>query len=229
MAQGHRAQAAFAGGEGAWGAPHWPVFVNQIALHQPRPSILCTHGASNTGAHAISGRLRFMCTSPQGLVIFIGCQLLGSNVALSPGLGADRMVKKEFRRGCTRMHADEIRTRDLSGRIIGCAFRVQNMLGAGFLEKVYENAAAYEIRAAGLAVALQKGITVYYDGIVVGEDVADLVVEDAVAVELKASKALDPAHTVQCTNYLTATGLQLCLLLNFARPRLEIHRIAHEL
>ena len=139
------------------------------------------------------------------------------------------MVKKEFCRRCTLMHADEIRTRDLSGRIIGCAFRVQNMLGAGFLEKVYENALAYEIRAAGLAVALQKGITVYYDGIVVGEDVADLVVEDAVAVELKASKALDPAHTAQCINYLKATGLQLCLLLNFARPRLEIHRIAHEL
>ena len=138
------------------------------------------------------------------------------------------MVKKEFCRRCTLMHADEIRTRDLSGRIIGCAFRVQNMLGAGFLEKVYENALAYEIRAAGLAVALQKGIAVYYDGIVVGECVADLVVEDAV-VALKASKAPDPAHTAQCTNYLKATGLHLCPLLNSARPRLEIHRIAHEL
>ncbi|HUB49950.1 MAG TPA: GxxExxY protein [Acetobacteraceae bacterium] len=66
------------------------------------------------------------------------------------------MVKKEFCRRCTLMHADEIRTRDLSGRIIGCAFRVQNMLGAGFLEKLYENALAYEFRAAGLAVAQQK-------------------------------------------------------------------------
>jgi GxxExxY protein len=63
--------------------------------------------------------------------------------------------KKEFCRRCTLMHADEIRTRDLSGRIIGCAFRVQNMLGAGLLEKVCENALAYEIRAAGLAVAHQ--------------------------------------------------------------------------
>jgi len=85
------------------------------------------------------------------------------------------------------------------------------------------------MRGAGLSVAQQKRITVYYSGIAVGEYVADLVVEDAVAVELKASKALDPAHTAQCINYLKATGLHLCLLLNFATPRLEIHRIAHEL
>jgi len=127
------------------------------------------------------------------------------------------------------MHADEIQTKDLSGRIIGCAFRVLNTLGSGFLEKVYENALAHEMRAAGLAVAQQKGVTVYYNGVVVGEYVADLVVEDAVVVELKASRALDPAHTAQCINYLKATGLHLCLLLNFARPRLEIHRVAHEL
>ena len=127
------------------------------------------------------------------------------------------------------MHADEIQTKDLSGRIIGCAFRVLNTLGSGFLEKVYENALAHEMRAAGLAVAQQKGVTVYYNGVVVGEYVADLVVEDAVVVELKASRALDPAHTAQCINYLKATRLHLCLLLNFARPRLEIHRVAHEL
>jgi len=127
------------------------------------------------------------------------------------------------------MHADEIETGDLSGRIIGCAFGVLNTLGAGFLEKVYENALAHGMRGAGLAVAQQKGITVYYSGIAVGEYVADLLVEDAVVVELRASKALDPAHTAQCINYLKATGLHLCLMLNFARPRLKIHRIAHEL
>jgi GxxExxY protein len=127
------------------------------------------------------------------------------------------------------MHADEIRTNALSERIIGCAFRVMNTLGAGFLEKVYENALAHEMREAGLSVAQQKGITVYYNGIVVGEYVADLVVEETVVVELKASKALDPAHTAQCINYLKATGLHLCLLLNFSRPRLEIHRVVCEL
>ena len=85
------------------------------------------------------------------------------------------------------------------------------------------------MREAGLSVAQQKGITVYYAGIIVGEYVADLVVEGTVVVELKASKSLDPVHTAQCINYLKATGLHLCLLLNFGRPRLEIHRIAHEL
>ena len=127
------------------------------------------------------------------------------------------------------MHADEVRTNEVSGRIIGCAFRVQNTLGVGFLEKVYENALAYEMREAGLSVAQQKSVAVYYNGVVVGEYVADLVVEETVVVELKASRTLDPAHTAQCINYLKATGLRLCLLLNFGRPRLEIHRIAHEL
>ena len=88
---------------------------------------------------------------------------------------------------------------------------------------------AHEMREAGLSVAQQKGITVYYNGIVVGEYVADLVVEETVVVELKASKALDPVHTAQCINYLKATGLHLCLLLNFGRPRREIHRVAYEL
>ena len=105
------------------------------------------------------------------------------------------------------MDADEIRTNALSERIIGCAFRVLNTLGPGFLEKVYENALAHELREAGLAVVQQKGITVYYRSIPVGDYIADLVVEGTVVVELKASKALDPAHTAQCINYLKATGL----------------------
>ena len=127
------------------------------------------------------------------------------------------------------MHADEIRINALSERIIGYAFRVLNTLGAGFLEKVYENALAHEMREARLSVAQQKGITVYYNGTVVGDYVADLVVEETIVVELKASKTLEPAHTAQCINYLKATGMHLCLLLNFGRPRLEIHRVAHEL
>src|SRR5690348_2937989 len=127
------------------------------------------------------------------------------------------------------MHADKNPANELSERIIGCAFRVLNTLGAGFLEKVYENALAHEMREAGLSVAQQKGITVSYKGILVGEYVADLVVEGSVVVELKATKSLDPAHTAQCINYLKATGMHVCLLLNFASPRLEIHRLVHEL
>jgi GxxExxY protein len=127
------------------------------------------------------------------------------------------------------MHADEAGINRLSERVIGCAFQVLNTLGAGFLEKVYENALAHELRKNGLRVAQQKGISVTYDGVAVGEYAVDLLVEDTIIVELKAIKALDNAHTAQCLNYLKATGLHLCLLLNFGKPRLEIQRIAHGL
>jgi GxxExxY protein len=127
------------------------------------------------------------------------------------------------------MHADDIEVNRLSERIIGCAFQVLNTLGAGFLEKVYENALAHELRKSGLLVAQQQGITVTYDGIVVGEYNVDILVEGTIIIELKAINALDNAHTAQCLNYLKATGLHLCLLLNFGKSRLEIQRIAHDL
>ena len=123
------------------------------------------------------------------------------------------------------MNADDTVVNRLSERIIGCAFTVANTLGSGFLEKVYENALAHELRKAGLVVAQQRGIIVRYDGVIVGEYAVDLLVEDAVLVELKAIKALDDIHRAQCLNYLRATGLHLCLLLNFGKPRLEIKRI----
>jgi GxxExxY protein len=115
----------------------------------------------------------------------------------------------------------------LSERIIGCSFAVTRVLRPGFLEKVYENALAHELRKAGLAVRQQYGIVVRYDGVIVGEYMADLLVADTVLVELKAVKALDAAHVAQCLNYLKATGLPLCLLLNFGAPRLEIRRLAN--
>ncbi len=102
-----------------------------------------------------------------------------------------------------------------------------NKLGCGFLEKVYENALAHELRKAGLSVAQQYRIKVRYDDIIVGEYTADLLVDGAVVVELKAVKALDSIHTAQCINYLKASGLQLCLLLNFGKPRVEVHRVAN--
>jgi GxxExxY protein len=123
------------------------------------------------------------------------------------------------------MNADDTVVNRLSESIIGCAFTVANTLGSGFLEKVYENALAHELRKAGPVVAQQRGIIVRYDGVIVGEYAVDLLVEDAVLVELKAIKALDDIHRAQCLNYLRATGLHLCLLLNFGKPRLEIKRI----
>ena len=113
----------------------------------------------------------------------------------------------------------------VSERIIGCAFTVANTLGVGFFEKVYENALAHELRKAGIIVLQQHGIAVVYDGVVVGNYAADLLVEGMVLVELKAVSALDSSHKAQCLNYLKATGLPLCLLLNFGRPRLEVRRL----
>ena len=115
----------------------------------------------------------------------------------------------------------------LSERIIGCAYNVSNGLGAGFLEKVYENALAHEMRKAGLKVEQQRPLVVHYDGVVVGEYAADLLVEDCILVELKAVKDFDDAHMAQCLNYLTATGLSLCLLLNFGRPSVQVRRIVN--
>jgi len=101
-----------------------------------------------------------------------------------------------------------------------------NTLGVGFLEKVYENALAHELRKIGLNVAQQHGVTVRYDDIV-GGYTADMLVEGIVVVELKAVKTLDSAHTAQCINYLKTSGLRLCPPLNFGKPRVEIHRLAN--
>jgi GxxExxY protein len=127
------------------------------------------------------------------------------------------------------MNADKRRSEinRITQKIIQCAFQVSNILGAGFLEKVYENSLAHELRKAGVRVEQQAGINVSYDGQVVGEYVADLLVEQAVLVELKAVKELDEIHAAQCMNYLRATGLLICLLINFGKPKVEIRRIVN--
>ncbi|HEY1932049.1 MAG TPA: GxxExxY protein [Acetobacteraceae bacterium] len=126
-------------------------------------------------------------------------------------------------------HADKTELNALSGEIIGCAFAVLNTLGAGFLEKVYENALALELRDHGITVEQQHGITVTYRGVAVGEYFVDLLVGQSVLVELKSVRALEEIHRMQCVNYLKGTGLQLCLLLNFGLPRLEIKRVVNHL
>jgi GxxExxY protein len=105
------------------------------------------------------------------------------------------------------MNADERRLDEITDKVIGCAFVVSNVLGAGFVEKVYENALTHELRSVGLAVAQQYGVAVRYKGILVGEYVADLLVANEVVVEIKAVRALDDVHNAQCMNYLKATGL----------------------
>ena len=127
------------------------------------------------------------------------------------------------------MNADlnKSQMKQLTEKIIQCAFDVSNTLGCGFLEKVYENALAHELRKAGLKAQQQHGITVYYDGVAVGEYTADLLVEGVLLIELKAVKDLDDIHLAQCMNYLKATNLRLCLLINFAKPRVEVRRIVN--
>ena len=127
------------------------------------------------------------------------------------------------------MKPDERRLNELTEKIIGCAYEVSNTLGCGFLEKVYENALAHELRKNGVGVTQQQAINVYYDDVTVGKYVADLLVEGDVLVEMKAVRQLDSIHLAQCMNYLKATGLKICLLLNFGKQRVEIKRIVNNL
>lgn len=120
------------------------------------------------------------------------------------------------------MNTDELNA--LSQRTIACAFAVHSELGNGFLEKVYENAMCVELEKNGLKFERQKPLNVFYAGTLVGEFQADIVVENALILELKAIKSLTDAHAAQCINYLKATGLPLCLLINFGEARACVKR-----
>jgi GxxExxY protein len=110
---------------------------------------------------------------------------------------------------------------DLTEKIIGCAYKVHNTLGPGFLEKVYENALRIELEKLGLRVKQQEPINVKYEGHLVGEYYADLWVDERVVVELKAAQTLVKEHEVQLVNYLTATGVNDGLLINFG-PSVQV-------
>lgn len=116
---------------------------------------------------------------------------------------------------------------EITEQIIGCAFKVANTLGCGFLEKVYENALAHELRKSGLQVEQQKPIEVWYDGVIVGVYVPDLWVENLIPVELKAVKAIDDAHLAQLLNELKASRSKLGLILNFGISKIGIRRIVN--
>jgi GxxExxY protein len=109
--------------------------------------------------------------------------------------------------------------------IIGAAQAVSTNLGQGFLEKVYENALGVELRRRNLAVEHQRPFAVRYEGIVVGDYIPDLVVENEVIIEVKTVDFLERSHRLQCINYLRATNLRICLLLNFGQRRLEVRRL----
>lgn len=112
----------------------------------------------------------------------------------------------------------------LTETIIGCAMRVHRTLGPGFAESVYQRALAHELCKAGLLVECEKSIKVIYDTVEVDDFSADMLVEGAVMIENKAAQALNSAHEVQLVNYLTATGVEIGLLLNFGAEKLEFKR-----
>jgi GxxExxY protein len=124
-----------------------------------------------------------------------------------------------------RMNADERGWEELTERIIACADRVSNELGCGFLETVYKRAMLVELWHEGLTAEAEKSIQVRYRDEVVGEYFADIVVDGCIILELKAAKELDAVHSVQCINYLKATGFTLCLLMNFGNPKAKAKRI----
>lgn len=116
---------------------------------------------------------------------------------------------------------------ELTDGIINAFYQVYNTLGYGFLEKVYENALAYELRKRSYTVVQQMPLKVYYDDIVVGDYYADLVVNGLVILELKVAESIAPEHEAQLLNYLRATAYEVGLILNFG-PKPQIKRKIYE-
>jgi len=122
-----------------------------------------------------------------------------------------------------------VQYKEITEKIIGCAYRVYNKMGFGFLESVYEKCMLIELHKAGLIAEAQKPITVYYDDQIVGEFVADIIVNDAIILELKSVRRIIKVHEVQLVNYLVATGKPVGLLLNFGETKVEVKRKIRDL
>lgn len=120
---------------------------------------------------------------------------------------------------------NKILYKDLSYKIVGLAMQVHNKLGFGFSEKVYENSTMILFRREGIQAKQQTPITVYFEGEVVGDYYADILVEDKIILELKSAEEIADAHRSQVLNYLKATGLQLAIILNFGKEGLEYERL----
>ena len=118
---------------------------------------------------------------------------------------------------------------EVTEKIIGCAYHVYNKIGFGFLESVYEKCLLIELIKSGLKAESQKPITVFYENEIVGEFVADIIVNNSIILELKSAKRIVKAHEVQLVNYLVATGKLVGLIINFGERKVEIKRKVREL
>lgn len=113
---------------------------------------------------------------------------------------------------------------EITQKIIGCAYKVYNTLGFGFLESVYQNSLMIELKKAGLAAKQQFPIDVYYDGYCVGAFKADIIVEDLIILEIKSVQNIVKEFEVKLVNYLTATKKDVGLLINFGKEKVEVKR-----
>ncbi|HUV40868.1 MAG TPA: GxxExxY protein [Sedimentisphaerales bacterium] len=114
--------------------------------------------------------------------------------------------------------------KELTERIIGCAYRVYNKMGFRFVESVYEKSLLIELKKDGLTAESQKPIIVHYENEIVGEFKADILVEDTAILELKSIRQINRAHEVQLVNYLVATGKPVGLVLNFSEQKVQVKR-----
>jgi GxxExxY protein len=131
---------------------------------------------------------------------------------------------QEPRKG--KMAAMTLEHEELTGRIIGAAIEVHKQLGPGFIESIYENALTVELRTRGISFLRQLTVPVLYRDLEVGLHKLDLLVESLIVVELKAVKELNDTHFAIVRSYLRAAGLDHGLILNFAKPTLEIKRVS---
>jgi GxxExxY protein len=122
---------------------------------------------------------------------------------------------------------DKIVYKDLSYQLVGLAIQVRRELGFGFLEKVYENALMVLLSENGISAQQQMPIKVQFHGRIIGDYIADILVENSIILELKALEKLLPIHDAQVLNYLKATGIKLAILLNFGKESLEHKRLVY--
>lgn len=120
---------------------------------------------------------------------------------------------------------DIILYKELSYKVIGLAMRVHSGLGHGFLEKVYERALMVLLRRGNIAAVQQAPIIVSFEGEVVGDYYADVLVENKIILEIKSTEKIIDAHRAQALHYLKATGLRLAIILNFGKEKLEYERM----
>ncbi len=125
----------------------------------------------------------------------------------------------------TNEHESENPLDGLIEGVIGAAYEVANVLGCGFLEKVYERAFLHELKLRGIPARTQVNLPVSYKGARVGEYSPDLLVDGQLLVELKCVECFSNEHIAQCLNYLRASGLRFALLINFQHPKVEWRRI----